>query len=283
MNSVSRKNNSGPVNPFNPEELEEIQGPTYAVERPGRKLQNSIRETEKVIGLDFDSFDDFRVEDLPEDSLAQTQRKKYSGSDGDYVVTVLAADPELLDLGSGLRRHALTHENVHGRHFTGRLYDTLVSEGIDGEEAGRLHSVMGRDEACLEGATEIITHFLDPKSEEVGRSFYPDEMAAVEAELEGESELVDEIEKTKREVVDQYRDVYEVEAFEGLYRERGSFAGQEYDALVLGESAELYGEEVVGEYLMEESYPDNEYQEFVESNGYGGDVLENTVVEDYLD
>ncbi|MFB6116828.1 MAG: hypothetical protein ABEK10_04950 [Candidatus Nanosalina sp.] len=282
MKSASRKNNSGPVNPFNPEELEEVQGPTYAADRPGRRLQDSIKETEEATGLDFDSFDDFRVEDLPEDSLAQTQRREYTGSDGGYVLTVLAADPELLDLGSDLRNHALTHENVHGRHFTGRLYDTLVDQGLDGEEAGRLHSVMEKDESRLEGATEIITHFLDPNSERVGRSFYPDEMAAVEAELEGDSELVDEIEEVKHEVVDQYREVYEVEASEGLYHERGSFAGQDYDALVLGDSAEVYGDEIVGEYLVEDSYPDNEYQEFVESNGYGGDVLENTVVEDYL-
>ena len=283
MKTASEKNDSGPADPFKPGELKEVQGPSYAGERPLKRLENLAEEVKDVTGLDFQSFDYFRVEDLPEDSIAQTRRQKYSGSSGDYVLTVLAADPQLLDLPGELKTHALVHENVHSRHFNGRLYETLIGEGMSGEEAGKLESIMEADESRLEGATEIITHFLDPESEKVGKRFYPDEMELVEKELDPGNELLKEIKAVEKQVLDEYREVYQFETAEGLYREKGSFAGREYDALVLGENAEVYGEDLIGDYLLEEGYDDNEYQEFVESNGYDGDVLENTVVQDYLE
>lgn len=279
----TEKTSTGFVDPFSPEELEEVRGPTYASERPERKLENSARKARESTGLDFESFDDLRVEELSEDSIAQTRRKRYSNASRDYFVTVLAADPELLNLPRELRTHALTHENVHSRQFTGRLYETLVDHGIDGSEAERLQSMMEKDESRMEGATEIITHFLDPGSEKVGKRFYPDEMELVEQELGQDSELVKQIKEVKDQVLEDYREVYNFETEEGLYHEKGVFAGQEYEAMVIGEDAEIYGAQTVTEYLIEETYRDNEYQEFVESNDYGGDVLENTVVKDYLE
>lgn len=280
----SAQDSADVVDPFKPEKLEEVQGPTYASEKPERELQDSVEDVREITGLDFDSFDDFRVEDLPEDSIAQTRRESYGDTESDYIRTVLAADPELLGLGRELRNHALVHENVHSRHFSGRLYDTLVDRGVSGEDAGRIHSIMDSgDERKLEGGTELITHFLDPENEKVGKSFYPDEMKEVERQLEGESELVEEIKDVKQELLDQYRDIYELDVAEGFYHETGNFAGQEYDALVMGDGAEVYGEEVVQDYLLEEdNYSGDDYEEFAE-NMYSGEVLDNTPVEAYME
>jgi hypothetical protein len=282
MRDVRAEPSADVVNPYNPEELDEVQGPTYASERPERELMQSVDEAAERTGLDFDSFDDFRVEDL-EGSIAQTRRKNYrSSSGGEYVKTVLAADPEILDLDNYLKVHALLHENVHGKHFSGELYDTLVDRGMPRSEAAELESLMDEDRESLEGGTELITHFLDPDSESVGRSFYPDEMKRVEERLDGDSELLKEIDDAGRELIDEYREVYQVEVDEGLYRERGSFAGQEYDAMVLGENAEVYGEEVVQNYLMDENYAEDDYQEFADEGVYHDEsVLENDIVDDY--
>ena len=282
-NKISGSYSAEIVNPFNPEELEEVKGPSYASERPERKLMQSVEEAAERTGLDFEVFDDFRVENLSEGSIAQTrQTSDVSSTGGHYMKTILTADPDLIDAGKYLRVHALLHENIHGRHFNDKLYETLVGNGMPRGEAAELESLMNESREHLEGGTEIITHFLDPDSEAVGRSFYPDEMEKVEQSLEADSKILREIDNAGRELIDQYQEVYQVEVNEGVYREKGSFAGQEYDALVLGDGAELYGGDVVQNYLMEENYSEKNYQEFAEEGVYHDEsVLENDVIEDY--
>lgn len=282
MTNLDSKSSGKTVNPFNPEELEKVQGPTYAGERPERRLQEAANEAEEITGLDFDSFDEFRVEDLQDDAIAQTRQEVSRYSEDDSFRTVLAADPELLDKDSYIKIHALTHENVHSRHFNNRLYTTLVDQGISGEDAGELHQLMEDDKDQLEGGTEIITHFLNPGSRSVGQVFYPDEMEEVKEKLGDDTEILEDIEESGRELVREYQDIYDVEVKDGVYREKGSFAGQDYDALVVGEGAEMYGGQMIQEYLFEENYSDGEYTDFPEEGAYHHKgIMENGIDEDY--
>lgn len=253
MNNTKRKT-GGPVDPFRPELLEEVQGPSYSHEPLEDQLMNSIEEVESFSGLSFDVFDDISIEKLPEGVPAATRNEGYRvpllGSL--YNDTVLVADPELFQMPEADRNHALLHENVHGHYFNDEEERPLEEAGVYGEDARKLYNFLNSgDEAVFEGATEFITHLLDPESKKVGRKFYPREMEAVENKLEADSELVEDIRGLKHELLDHYTDTYNVDVAEGFYRETGNFAGVQYDVVVMGEDAEAYGEEVVSGYLEE--------------------------------
>lgn len=276
------------------EEFEEDTSIVYAGDRPDRKLQDAVKETEEETGLDFDHFDDIRVENLPEGSLAQTRRVQQVRGENSYLQTLLVADPDLTNRVDHVKNHALVHENVHGLHFQDKLYDTLVDRGIGKEDAGKLRNLVDQDRSIQEGTTEFITHLLDPNSERVGRRFYRDEMSQVEEMLEVESELVQEIEDTKQELIDNYRDVYDAGVAEGIYMEQGEFAGQQYDALVVGEGAETHGKEIVQDYLAETHYDEEgDYQDFTAEDVHldrgilkddpAGDYMQSIQENDYLD
>ena len=100
-------------------------------------------------------------------------------------------------MDKSLRNHALVHEGVHSLQFGGGLCEKLLEEELSKEEVRQLQSEMNKNEKRLEGATEAITHFLDPESQKVGRRFYPDEMALVESELEPDSEISKDIKTPK--------------------------------------------------------------------------------------
>ena len=138
---------------------------------------------------------------------------------------------------------------------------------------------MSKNEKRLEGATEAITHFLDPESHKVGRRFYPDEMALVESELEPDSEIAKDIKNTRNAIIEEYKQVYEVDVNEGVYREKGVFNGERYDAVVVGDSVEDYGEEIVNQYL-EHRYSEDKYQRSAEPSTYDG--LETAGMEEYV-
>lgn len=249
-----KDSSNGPVDPFRPELLDEVQGPSYSHEPLMDQLEASMAEVEDFSGLSFDVFDDVSIERLPEGVPAATRNEGYRVPFmGDlYDNTVLVADPELLEMPKEERNHALTHENVHGHYFNGKEDKPLKKAGVRGEDAEKLYKFLNSgDEASFEGATEFITHLLDPESSKVGRKFYPQEMEAVENELDTDSELVEDIRGLKNELIDHYTEKYDVDVSEGLYRGTGSFAGVEYDAVVMGEDAEAYGEEVVKSYLEE--------------------------------
>lgn len=285
----------GDDTPWSPENLDEDNSIVYAGERPDRQLQQAVKETEEETDLGFGSFDDIRVENLPKGSLAQTRKVEEDKGGSKYLKTLLLADPELVGKPDYIQTHALTHENVHGLHFNDELYDTLVDRGFGREDAGKLRKLVDQDRDIQEGTTEFITHLLDPNSERVGRRFYSDEMAQVEEMLEGESELVQEIEDTKQELIDNYRDFYDVGVSEGIYMEQGEFAGQEYEAMVIGEGAQIYGEQVVQDYLtQDDNYEEiGDYQDFSAEDVHldrgildddpAGDYMQGIQENDYLD
>jgi len=266
----------------------------YASDRPDRKLQEAVEDTEEQTGLGFDHFDDIRVENLPEGSLAQTRQVEKDKNGSRYLQTQLVADPDLIGEADYVQNHALVHENVHGLHFQDKLYDTLLDKGIENKDAGKLRTLVDQERSIQEGTTEFITHLLDPNSERVGRRFYRDEMSQVEEMLEGESQLVKEIEDTKDELINEYRDVYEVGVAEGIYMEKGEFAGQEYDAMVIGKGAQRHGEDIVQDYLAETNYDtEGEYQDFSAEDVHldrgilkddpAGDYMQSIQENDYLE
>lgn len=272
----SKSSDSGPVNPFRPELLDEVQGPSYGTDSSLDMLEASMDEVEAFSGLSFDVFDEVAVEDLPEGVPAATRNEKYTAPliGSVYDSTVLVADPELLSMPEAERNHALLHENVHGHYFNDKEERPLERAGIEGEDKEKLYQLLNYgDESAFEGATEFITHLLDPESRKVGKKFYPEEMEAVEEELDADSDLVEDIRGLKNDLIDNYREVYDVEAFDGVYMESGNFAGVDYDALVIGEDAEAYGEEVVRGYL-------ENFSEYDEDGVYGLDEDSGGVAED---
>jgi len=218
------------------------------------ELETSMEEVQDFSGLDFNVFDDVSVESLPKGVPAATRNGKYRmpliGSL--YDNTELVLDPELAQMPRWDRNHALIHEGVHGHYFKDREDELMDEAGVYGEDREKLQYFLNSgDESAFEGSTEFITHLLDPESQKVGKKFYPREMEAVQEELDSDSELVEDIRGLKHELLENYTEVYDVEASEGLYRESGNFAGVDYDVTVIGEDAEEYGEEVVNEYLEE--------------------------------
>ena len=275
--SVNSKNpDSGPVDPFRPELLDEMQGPSYGQDSVLDDLEASMDEVESFSGLSFDVFDEVSIENLPEGVPAATRNEKYRvpllGSL--YDSTVLVADPELLQMPKAERNHALLHENVHGHYFNGEEDRPLEQAGVKGEDKEKLYRFLNYgDESAFEGATEFITHMLDPENRRVGKKFYPEELEAVEQELDADSDLVEDIRGLKNDLIDNYREIYDVEAFEGVYMESGNFAGIDYNALIIGEDAEAYGEEVVRDYL-------ENVAEYDEDGVYGLDEASGDVAED---
>jgi len=291
--TVSPQSTKSPGVSVDSEELQDS-SIVYASDRPDRKLQEAVEDTEEETGLGFDHFDDIRVENLPEGSLAQTRQVEKDKGGSRYLQTQLVADPDLVGKADYVQNHALVHENVHGLHFQDKLYDTLLDKGIENEDAGKLRTLVDQERSIQEGTTEFITHLLDPNSERVGRRFYRDEMSQVEEMLEGESEIVKQIEDTKDELIDEYRDVYEVGVADGIYMEKGEFAGQEYDAMVVGQGAQRHGEDIIRDYLAENEYQEHDgYQDFSAEDVHldrgilkddpAGDYMQSIQENEYLD
>ena len=239
-------------------------------------LEDFLQDAEDVSGINFE-FDHLKFEALPGERLAQTRKEQYDGEL--YSRIVLAADPQLKGMNKSLRNHVLIHEGVHSLQFERGLCEKLLEEELSKEEVRQLQSEMNKNEKRLEGATEAITHFLDPESQKVGRRFYPDEMALVESELEPGSEIAKDIKNTRNAIVEEYKQVYEVDVNEGIYREKGVFNGEGYDAVVTGDSVEDYGEEIVNQYL-EHRYSEDEYQRSAEAGIYDG--WETAAMEEYV-
>ncbi|WP_414838153.1 hypothetical protein ACK3SF_02010 [Candidatus Nanosalina sp. VS9-1] len=205
----SKNSDSGPVDPFRPELLDEVQGPSYGQDPVLDELEASMGEVEDFSGLSFDVFDEVSVENLPEGVPAATRNEKYRAPlvGNIYDSTVLVADPELLQMPKAERNHALLHENVHGHYFRGEEQRPLEKAGVEDEDKEKLYRMLNYgDESAFEGATEFITHMLDPESRRVGKKFYPEELEAVEQELDADSQLVEDIQGLKNKLIDNYRE-----------------------------------------------------------------------------
>lgn len=264
-------------NPFTPDAFQDVQGPSYTQGDAGTELEEAVEETEQETGLDFDVFDGMEVDDsLPENVPAATREDGYRLPfvGNLYSDTVLVANPNLFEMSDSIRNHALIHEWVHGNYFQDQGDRPLEEADIPRQDAGELYNMMKYgNEAEMEGATEFIAHALDPNSSEVGRTFYPDEMSAVENRLDSDSEIMDDINSLRDDIIDEYRDVYDVEVGDRFYREKGEFAGMEYDAVIFGDEASIEGEDAVRDYLETVSnyMKDGEYGFPEVDEGYKGE------------
>lgn len=259
MESRNPVNNSGFADPWNPDALEEVQGPTYAGDDSWmeEEVEEMLEEAGEQAGIDFRVFDSIEIDDsLPENVPAAASHRGYRnhGIGNLYSTISLHADPDFLDMPEYDQRHVLTHEGIHGLQFKGGLVDE-VGEKIPGDVMGQLYDRMVNGaEHDMEGATELLARHLNPESSIVGEKFRFSEARKVGEEID--SDIGQEINNSRKNLLDQYREIYSVEAGQNFYAEAGNFAGEDYIAVVQGENAVLDGEETVSDYLENvSSYP----------------------------
>lgn len=269
--SRAESENSGPVDPFRPDALDEVQGPDYSPEPSVNEVDKLLEETSETLGSDVDVFDRKVLDgSLPDNVPAATVQRRSKLPFIGYESTELRVNPEMFELPRYEQRHVMAHEGIHGLQFQDELLEE-VGDKVPEEVMDELyHRLAYGTEEELEGATELLARYINPESPLVGEKFRRDEAREVEEDIG--SELVDEIEGLKKDLIDEYRDIYNAEIGENFYMEAGNFAGEEYIAVVEGEEAELEGEEVVMEYLEEvSSYIDSgETYGVLEEGNYEG-------------
>jgi hypothetical protein len=269
--SRAGKENSGPVDPFQPDALEEVQGPDYSEEPSVDEVDELLEETSETVGSEVDVFDRKVLDgSLPENVPAVTVHRRERIPFLGYDSTELRVNPDMFELPRYEQRHVMAHEGIHGMHFQDELLEEVGDEVPEEVMDELYHRLAYGTEEELEGATELLARYINPESPLVGEKFRRDEARKVEQEIG--SELVEEIQGLKKDLIDEYREVYNTEIGENFYMEAGNFAGEEYIAVVEGEDAELEGEEVVMEYLEEiSSYVDSgETYGVLEEGNYEG-------------
>lgn len=204
-------------------------------------------------------------------------------------------------LDGGKQDEVLFHESMHGLEGKNRLIPELrYKKGISEEFQEDLETAFnygGID--STEGVVQALAAELNDST--VGDYFRRYETRDTHDRwrskgLEPEKELSEEIGEFKRDVIDEFgdREVYDVEAEEGLYFEYGEFMGEEYGVAVKGEDAEVYGAEVADAYLEDlyeglQGFEDEEELDFEQyEDGYGAvdvhdDFLPDRAVEDFED
>ena len=176
-------------------------------------------------------------------------------------------------LNPELQQHVLSHEGIHALDFDDELIPQLKdSRNVSGDAAQRISVLKDRGREEKEGVTQAINKRIMPDAS--SHYFYPDETREVESLLEQsgtdlDSELLEDIEDTEREVLDGYREINSQIAVRGLYLEEGSVNGTDYAVMVMGDGAEVYGEDLAGDYLSEEmgvGLTEMDYDDFVDAD-----------------
>ena len=227
---------------------------------------------EDETGLDFsDSIDDIEKKDMP--ALASMERRSYRSNGRAYERNVLNLSHEFDYLNPELQQHILSHEGIHALDFDGELIPQLESSrNISPDASQQISLLKDQDRRKKEGVTQAVNKRIMPDA--TSHYFYPDETREVEQLLEQsgtdlDSELLEDIENTEREVLDSYREIESQIAVPGLYLEQGSVNGTDYSVMVLGDDAEIYGEELAADYLSDrkdEGLTDMDYSDFVEAD-----------------
>ncbi|MBC5793028.1 MAG: hypothetical protein H8Z69_03225 [Nanohaloarchaea archaeon] len=229
-----------------------------------------LEQAEDVTGLNFtDAFDSVKRTRLPENVPAAT-RTKY-GLKGaktelqlDYDIEKTLSESEILN--------ASIHEGLHGLDHKGMLDEELESIGVDPEVSNRIDRLTDGPLEVEEGTIQAVSNALDPNG---GSNYaYPYETQMVEDYLEQEgidleSELAEDIQDTKMDLVDDYREVYARFSTDNLYFEAGSIGDHEYGVIAFGDNAEIYGEEMADNFVEDiaESYG-------IEAEGYSPEEQE---------
>lgn len=223
-------------------------------------------------GLDFsDSIDDIEKKDMP--ALASMEQRNYNLNGRTYERNVLNLSHEFDYLNPELQQHVLSHEGIHALDFDEELIPQLKdSRNVSSDAAQRISVLKDQGRGEKEGVTQAINKRIVPDA--VSHYFYPDETREVEHLLEQsgtdlDSELLEDIEDTEREILDSYREIDSQIAVPGLYLEQGTVNGTDYSVMVMGEGAEAYGEALASDYLsedMEEGLTEMDYDDFVDAD-----------------
>ena len=227
---------------------------------------------EDETGLDFSSsIDDIEKKDMP--ALASMEQRTYSSNGRNYERNVLNLSQEFDYLNPELQEHVLSHEGIHALDFDNELVPQLMaSRNISSDAAQKISVLKDQDREKKEGVTQAVNKRINPDA--ASHYFYPDETREVEQLLEQsgtdlDSELLEDIDDTEREVLDSYREIDSQITVPGLYLEQGSVNGTDYSVMVMGEGAEIYGEELASDYLsedMSEGLTEMNYEEFVDAD-----------------
>jgi len=233
---------------------------------------DQLDQLEDETGLDFsDSIDDIEKKSMP--ALASMEQRTYSVNGREYDQNVLNISDTFDYLNLELQQHVLSHEGIHALDFDEELISQLEASRNISSDAARRISVLkdqGRDKK--EGVTQAVNKRIMPDA--TSHYFYPGETREVEHLLEQsgtdlDSELLEDIDDAEREVLDSYREIESQIAVPGLYLEQGSVNGTDYSVMVMGEGAEIYGEELAGDYLSEDEQKgltEMDYSDFVEAD-----------------
>ncbi len=203
-----------------------------------------LEEAEDVTELNItDAFDSVKRTRLPQDVPAAT-RTEYGLNEAN---TELLLDYDFEKLSESEMLNASIHEGLHALDHKGILEEELESIGVDPEVSSHIDSLTDGPLEVEEGTIQAVSNALDPNG---GSNYaYPYETQMVESYLEQEgidleSELAEDIQDTKMDLVDEYRDVYARFSTDNLYFEAGSIGDQEYGVMAIGDNADVYGEEM---------------------------------------
>lgn len=152
------------------------------------------------------------------------------------------------------QNRTVLHELIHVKQFNNSLGKWASEEfNVSEEFSDKLDGTICEDVKSIEGETEMILSTLIPEQE----VSYPYAKSQKQLELESdgidaESELMDEIEEEAGQIMDEYREIENIQIEENIYVEEGSIIGEDYTVAVLGEEAPTKGPKQVEEYLTEQ-------------------------------
>lgn len=159
------------------------------------------------------------------------------------------------------QRRTILHELIHIKQFNNSLDEWAAEEfDVSEEFAEKLDGTIWEDVKSVEGETELILSSFFPEE----GSSYPYAQDSKEKEMESlgldiESEITDEIDEEAEEILDEYREIENIEVDGDLYLEEGSIGGIDYSVALIGEEASEEGPRKAEEYLKAEIEKEIEY------------------------
>ncbi|MFB6100418.1 MAG: hypothetical protein ABEK16_04035 [Candidatus Nanohalobium sp.] len=173
------------------------------------------------------------------------------------------------------QRRTILHELIHVKQFNNSLDEWAQDEfDVSDRFAEKLDGTIWEGVKSVEGETELILSSFFPEE----NSSYPYAESSKERELDSlgldiDSEITDEIEDEAEEILDEYREIDNIEIEENSYLEEGSIGDFDYSVAVMGEDAPEKGPRQVEDYLTGEIEKGVDYGPSVAS-----DYLEESAV-----
>ena len=159
------------------------------------------------------------------------------------------------------QRRTILHELIHIKQFNNSLDEWAQDEfDVSDEFAEKLGGTIWEGVKSVEGETELILSSFFPDDD----SSYPYAQSSKERELESrgldiDSEITDEIDEEAEDILDEYREIDNIEIEENSYLEEGSIGDIDYSVAVMGEDAPEKGPRQVEDYLTSEIEDSLEY------------------------